>query len=271
MAENESIHGITVKLETEESQDDLTEEENCFKPEEFVCALIKEEEGLKSEISYNEKDDQSKIKQECIETDATCREETKLENEESSESLSAPSHSQVDKTQIENDSILPTNDSDICDIFHQSKKFKTHMNTHTEDGSITSEKCKKSIRQKNNLTRHVLTDTHSATFTCEVCKKKFTKYVDFVIHTNTHTTENSFLCIICNKSFSEMKDHKAHMRSHDSERKYSCETCGKTFQNSSNLTRHVRIHTGARPYSCKQCNKSFSDSSNLRKHMYSTH
>ena len=144
------------------------------------------------------------------------------------------------------------------DIFRESLKFDSAIETHSMNIAGTPEKKEKSAKIEVKLLKMDPSDD----------KSDMKKHIESV-----HEEKNKHICNICNKGFAEKAKLIAHNASfHEGKKPHSCPTCEASFDYSASLKKHIAtVHDGQKQHSCYICGFSFTEVSNLKEHIEDIH
>ena len=157
----------------------------------------------------------------------------------------------------------------ICGKQCDSKGFRRHVLSHSQDRPHMCSECGDSFAQNSALQRHIMSHTGEKPFTCEICGESFKVNYHLKRHYMVHTGLRPYSCQECGEKFSRNSHLKRHAMIHTGEKPFPCDQCGKKFLNSNHLKRHSMTHTGEKPYLCTECGEKFSRGSHLKRHLLS--
>ena len=157
----------------------------------------------------------------------------------------------------------------ICGKQCDSKGFRRHILSHSQDRPHMCPECGDSFAQNSALQRHIMSHTGEKPFICEICGEGFKVNYHLKRHYMVHTGLRPYSCQDCGEKFSRNSHLKRHAMIHTGEKPFPCNQCGKKFLNSNHLKRHSMTHTGEKPYVCTECGEKFSRGSHLKRHLLS--
>jgi len=155
----------------------------------------------------------------------------------------------------------------ICGKACDSKGFRRHVLSHSEERPFVCSECGDSFAQNSALQRHIMSHTGEKPFICGMCGEGFKVNYHLKRHYMTHTGIKPFTCTECGEKFSRNSHLKRHTMIHTGEKPFPCTQCGKRFLNNNHLKRHYLTHTGEKPHVCTECGERFSRGSHLKRHL----
>lgn len=157
----------------------------------------------------------------------------------------------------------------ICGKQCDSKGFRRHVLSHSQDRPHMCSECGDSFAQNSALQRHIMSHTGEKPFSCEICGEAFKVNYHLKRHYMIHTGVRPYSCQECGEKFSRNSHLKRHAMIHSGEKPFPCPQCGKKFLNSNHLKRHLMTHSGEKPHVCTECGQKFSRGSHLKRHLLS--
>ncbi|RVE41579.1 hypothetical protein evm_013772 [Chilo suppressalis] len=272
----------------------------CYDSEEVVLEATCNVEKVKSELDFEEMQDQSETESKL----AKKRKPTSEINKENQLKPPTASRATKENTGIKNEAQIG-DPNRITEIKIEDSHFNPDVFT-------------KYSYKNNNMVKneHDKVTNHGETFICAICKNIFfcknqlqshinISHTEITAITNQNYTmtneinlidkiklennigsamtssrghsinkrnmktdlkEKPYNCSICDKRFTTRSNLSLHEKIHTGEKPYKCNVCDKKFNRNSSLSLHEKIHTGEKPYKCNVCDKRFTVSNDLSRH-----
>ncbi|XP_044741994.1 zinc finger protein 544-like [Chrysoperla carnea] len=215
---------------------------------EFVKCESLDESNEIQEVHGNNTLENTRIKNEIQEQNASKLEHERSENEIPEKSSASTKQKVIREYKCE-----------VCNkIFGNSSNLCKHRVVHSGQKPFACDVCKKGFTTASNLSKHRRIHTGERPFVCE----------------RAHTGEKPFSCDVCGKSSSNKSDLAKHKRIHTKEKKlYACDFCDETFEDQRRLTSHNKRRAKdpldkdrKEPFSCGTCGFRTCDWDSLIKH-----
>ena len=122
--------------------------------------------------------------------------------------------------------------------------------------------CKRSYSRLHTFLLHKKTHSNEESISCEKCNMKFFTHYHLKRHQRSHLNER--ICNKCGKKFMSSEKLDIHMSIHEKGR-YQCDYCGKLCKSAGFLRFHQRSHTGL-TLTCDLCDKKYMRKTDLERH-----
>ena len=138
---------------------------------------------------------------------------------------------------------IETTECKVCHKKIQSRSFKIHSLTHTDEKPFECPFCQKCFNNGGSLARHKKMHTTQTPFPCNVCAKVYPSKSRLDLHLISHSgikkprtksqtkkkpTEHQ-LCNICFRYVKYLKKHEMRLH-HSTDRRFNCEQCSNSYK-----------------------------------------